>query len=193
MTVLAPQEPAREWAAHEVMVTEPSVIRRAIGAAAVGNITEWYDFGVYAYFEPTIKKVFFADLGDTAGTIATFGLFAVAFLVRPFGGMFFGPLADRIGRNKVLATTMVMMALGTFAIGCIPSHEEHRPRGAAVAAGGPAGAGVLDRWRVRQRDDLHRRVRPRPAPRLPRQLAGVRHLYRLSRWAPSSSRSPTPR
>ena len=55
------------------------------------------------------------------GTIATFGLFAVAFLVRPFGGLFFGPLADRIGRNKVLATTMILMALGTFAIGCIPS------------------------------------------------------------------------
>jgi len=45
----------------------------------------------------------------------------VAFLIRPVGGLFFGPLADRIGRNKVLATTMVLMALGTFAIGCIPS------------------------------------------------------------------------
>ena len=62
MTVLAPQEPAREWAAHEVMVTDPPIIRKAIGAAAIGNITEWYDFGVYAYFEPTIKKVFFSDL-----------------------------------------------------------------------------------------------------------------------------------
>ena len=123
MAVLEPQEPTRSWSPDEVVVTEPSVVRRAIGAAAVGNITEWYDFGVYAYFEPTIKKVFFSDLGDTAGTIATFGLFAVAFLVRPFGGMFFGPLADRIGRNKVLATTMVLMALGTFAIGCIPSKE----------------------------------------------------------------------
>ncbi len=47
----------------------------------------------------------------------------MAFLVRPFGGMFFGPLADRIGRNKVLATTMILMALGTFAIGCIPSES----------------------------------------------------------------------
>ena len=99
------------------------MIKRAIGAAAIGNVTEWYDFGVYAYFEPTIKEVFFADLPDTMGTIATFALFAVAFLVRPFGGLFFGPLADRIGRNKVLATTMIMMALGTFAIGCIPSAE----------------------------------------------------------------------
>ena len=123
MHVLSPQEPPREWTVDEVTVTEPSVIRRAISAAAIGNVTEWYDFGVYAYFEPTIKEVFFADLPDTMGTIATFALFAVAFLVRPFGGLFFGPLADRIGRNKVLATTMILMALGTFAIGCIPSQS----------------------------------------------------------------------
>jgi MFS transporter, MHS family, proline/betaine transporter len=123
VAVLHPLEADRTWTAEEVMVTEPSVIRRAISAAGIGNLTEWYDFGVYAYFEPTLKEVFFSDLGDTAGTIATFGLFAVAFLVRPFGGMFFGPLADRIGRNKVLATTMLLMAAGTFAIGCIPSRE----------------------------------------------------------------------
>jgi MHS family proline/betaine transporter-like MFS transporter len=109
-----------DWAVEDVVVTSPDVIRRAIGAAAIGNITEWYDFGVYAYFEPTIQKVFFANLPGTAGTIATFALFAVAFLVRPFGGMFFGPLADKIGRNKVLATTMILMALGTFCIGVIP-------------------------------------------------------------------------
>ncbi|MEP9383785.1 MFS transporter [Nocardioides cheoyonin] len=120
MTVLSPKERKKNWSLDDVVVTEPPVIRRAIGAAAIGNITEWYDFGVYAYFEPTIKDVFFDGLSDTAGTIATFGLFAVAFLVRPFGGLFFGPLADRIGRNIVLATTMILMALGTFAIGCIP-------------------------------------------------------------------------
>src|SRR3954452_1565048 len=123
MHVLSPPQPPRAWTIDDVTVTEPSVIRRAIGAAAIGNVTEWYDFGVYAYFEPTIKEVFFSDLPDAMGTIATFGLFAVAFLVRPIGGMFFGPLADRIGRNRVLAMTMVLMALGTFAIGCIPSEH----------------------------------------------------------------------
>src|SRR3954453_16810113 len=128
MHVLSPPQPPRAWTIDDVTVTEPSVIRRAIGAAAIGNVTEWYDFGVYAYFEPTIQKVFFSNLSSTMGAIATFGTFAVAFLVRPFGGMFFGPLADRIGRNKVLATTMILMALGTFAIGCIP---------------GPATIGVL--------------------------------------------------
>ena len=120
--VLEPiEDPTPEFDVDDVVVTEPDTIRRAISAAAIGNITEWYDFGVYAYFEPTIKEVFFSDLGDTMGTIATFGLFAVAFLVRPFGGMFFGPLADRIGRNTVLATTMILMAVGTFLIGCLPS------------------------------------------------------------------------
>ncbi|AFU02624.1 MFS transporter [Nocardia brasiliensis] len=123
MAVLTPRERPRRWSLDDIVVTDPPIIRRAIGAASIGNITEWYDFGVYAYFEPTIKEVFFADLGDTTGTIATFGLFAVAFLVRPLGGMFFGPLADRIGRNRVLATTMILMALGTFAIGCIPDQN----------------------------------------------------------------------
>ncbi|NYD40282.1 MFS transporter [Nocardioides panaciterrulae] len=124
VNVLEPvEDPVPDYGVDDVVVTESGVIRRAIGAAAIGNITEWYDFGVYAYFEPTIREVFFSGLGQTAGTIATFGLFAVAFLVRPFGGMFFGPLADRIGRNKVLATTMILMALGTFSIGCIPSQS----------------------------------------------------------------------
>jgi MHS family proline/betaine transporter-like MFS transporter len=123
MAVLVPREARRTWDVDEVLVTEPGVIRRAIGAAAIGNITEWYDFGVYAYFEPTIRKVFFSGLDQTTGTIATFGLFAVAFLIRPIGGAFFGPLADKIGRNRVLAITMIMMALGTFAIGCIPNES----------------------------------------------------------------------
>lgn len=117
------EEPEKEWKVSELIITEPAIIRRAIAAASIGNITEWYDFGVYAYFEPTIQKVFFANLSHTMGEIATFGLFAVAFLIRPIGGMFFGPLADRIGRNKVLAITMILMALGTFAIGCIPSQD----------------------------------------------------------------------
>jgi len=71
-----------------------------------------------------LRRLARPSLDETVGTTATFGLFAVTFLIRPIGGMYFGPLADRIGRNKVLATTMVLMVLmvlGTFAIGCIPS------------------------------------------------------------------------
>jgi MHS family proline/betaine transporter-like MFS transporter len=61
-------------------------------------------------------------LDPTMGTIATLGLFAAAFLVRPFGGLFFGPLGDRIGRTKVLSLTVILMAIGTFLIGVLPDY-----------------------------------------------------------------------
>lgn len=103
-------------------VVEPSLVRRAVAAAAVGNVTEWFDFGVFAYMATTIGKVFYPASSPTAQLLATFGTFAAAFLVRPLGGLFFGPLGDRIGRTRVLATTMILMAVGTFCIGLIPSH-----------------------------------------------------------------------
>lgn len=112
----------KKWAISDITVTHPGVIKRAVGAAAIGNVTEWFDFGVYSYLEPTIRKVFFTGLDQTTGMIATAGLFAAAFLVRPFGGMFFGPLGDRIGRTKVLSLTVILMAIGTFLIGVLPDY-----------------------------------------------------------------------
>lgn len=120
---IGPDDTNRPQRIEDVTITDPKVINRAVTAAALGNITEWYDFGVYAYLAITIEGVFFSDLPDPWGTITTFGLFAVSFLVRPFGGMFFGPLSDRIGRTKVLSATVILMALGTFCIGLIPSTE----------------------------------------------------------------------
>lgn len=106
-----------------VTVVEPGLVRRAVAAAAIGNVTEWFDFGVFAYMATTIGEVFYPASSPTAQLLATFGTFAAAFLVRPLGGLFFGPLGDRIGRTKVLATTMILMAVGTFCIGLIPSHD----------------------------------------------------------------------
>ncbi len=97
-------------------------MRRAVKAAALGNAMEWFDFGVYSYIAVTLGKVFFPSGNPTAQLLSTFGAFAAAFLVRPLGGMVFGPLGDRVGRQKVLAVTMIMMAAGTFAIGLIPSY-----------------------------------------------------------------------
>ncbi len=119
-----PTTPTRgkRWQAEDVTVTEPATVRRAINAAAIGNVTEWYDFGVYGYLALTIEGVFLPEDSGAAGKIIVAGLFAVSFLVRPFGGLVFGPLSDRIGRNRVLAITMVMMATSTFLIGLIPSY-----------------------------------------------------------------------
>ncbi|GGV65841.1 glycine betaine/L-proline transporter ProP [Streptomyces massasporeus] len=103
-------------------VTDPALVKRAVKAAALGNAMEWFDFGVYSYIAVTLGKVFFPSGNPTAQLLSTFGAFAAAFLVRPLGGMVFGPLGDRVGRQKVLALTMIMMAAGTFAIGLIPSY-----------------------------------------------------------------------
>lgn len=129
-TVIPHQKSRRAAQAPDVTVTDPALVRRAVKAAALGNAMEWFDFGVYSYIAVTLGKVFFPSGNPTAQLLSTFGAFAAAFVVRPIGGMVFGPLGDRIGRQKVLAVTMIMMAVGTFAIGLIPSY-------ASIGVGAP--------------------------------------------------------
>jgi MFS transporter, MHS family, proline/betaine transporter len=92
------------------------VLRRAISASAMGNMTEWFDYGVYAYATTYITAQFFPD----AGTAATLLVFAVSFVFRPLGGIVLGPLGDKVGRKAVLATTILLMAAATFCIGLLP-------------------------------------------------------------------------
>ncbi|MEV6424147.1 glycine betaine/L-proline transporter ProP [Streptomyces sp. NPDC051662] len=106
----------------DITVTDEAAVKRAVKAASLGNAMEWFDFGIYSYLAVTIGQVFFPSGNSTAELLSSFATFAVAFLVRPLGGMFFGPMGDRLGRKKVLALTMIMMAIGTFTIGLIPSY-----------------------------------------------------------------------
>ncbi|MBK3529936.1 glycine betaine/L-proline transporter ProP [Streptomyces sp. MBT67] len=107
----------------DITVTDDAAVKRAVKAASLGNAMEWFDFGIYSYLAVTIGHVFFPSGNDTTQLLSSFATFAVAFLVRPLGGMFFGPMGDKVGRKKVLALTMILMAVGTFAIGLIPSHD----------------------------------------------------------------------
>ncbi|MER8092392.1 glycine betaine/L-proline transporter ProP [Streptomyces goshikiensis] len=107
---------------EDVTVSDRPQVRRAVTAAALGNTMEWFDFGVYAYLAGTMGKVFFPSSSPGAQVVAAFATFAAAFLVRPLGGLVFGPLGDRIGRQKVLAATMIMMAASTFAVGFLPTY-----------------------------------------------------------------------
>ncbi|MDL5201321.1 glycine betaine/L-proline transporter ProP [Streptomyces sp. ALI-76-A] len=129
-TAATPPSPTPDPAPENVTVTDPALVRRAVRAAALGNAMEWFDFGVYSYLAVTLGKVFFPSGDPTAQLLSTFGAFAAAFLVRPLGGLVFGPLGDRVGRQKVLAVTMIMMAAGTLAIGLIPSY-------ASIGVGAP--------------------------------------------------------
>ena len=95
-------------------------IKKAIAASAMGNATEWYDYGVYSVVALYISDIFFVGPHATLWTMLTL---AVSFLARPFGGFFWGPLGDRVGRKGVLAMTIVMMSGATFCIGLLPSYE----------------------------------------------------------------------
>ncbi|HKH17945.1 MAG TPA: MFS transporter [Solirubrobacteraceae bacterium] len=100
----------------------PGLLRRAIAASAIGNATEWFDYGIYAYGVTYISAALFPGSTEDA-TLFALATFAISFLVRPFGGLFWGPMGDRLGRKAVLATTILMMAGATFCVGLIPSYD----------------------------------------------------------------------
>ena len=107
---------------HPPPFPAPSALRRAVGASALGNAVEWFDYGIYAYGVTYISAALFP--GDTEEAILfALATFAISFLVRPLGGLFWGPLGDRIGRKSVLAMTILLMAGATFAVGLIPSYD----------------------------------------------------------------------
>lgn len=91
-----------------------------MAASAIGNATEWFDYGVYAVSVGYITHNFFPGEYGTDLALATF---AFSFLVRPLGGLFWGPLGDRLGHKAILALTIILMAGATFCIGLLPSVE----------------------------------------------------------------------
>ena len=103
--------------------TDPATIRKAVRGAAIGNTVEWYDFAIYSTLATYIADKFFPSGDETAALLSTFAVFAAAFFMRPLGGFFFGPLGDRIGRQRVLALVIILMSGSTFIIGLVPSYE----------------------------------------------------------------------
>ena len=101
----------------------PEEIRKAVRGAAIGNTVEWYDFAIYSSLATYIADKFFPSGDETAALLSTFAVFAAAFFMRPLGGFFFGPLGDRIGRQRVLALVILLMSGSTFLIGLVPSYD----------------------------------------------------------------------
>ncbi|MBL8628026.1 MAG: MFS transporter [Rhodospirillaceae bacterium] len=102
--------------------TESSMLRRTIAASAIGNATEWFDYGVYTYGVTYISSALFPG-SITEATLFALSAFATSFLVRPLGGLIWGPIGDRRGRKFVLALTILLMSAATFCIGIIPSYD----------------------------------------------------------------------
>jgi Sugar (and other) transporter len=104
----------------------PSIaLRRVVWSSVLGTTVEWYDFLIYGAAAALLfNKLFFPSFSPAVGTIAAFGSYAVGFVGRPLGGAIFGHFGDRIGRKAMLAMTILIMGLGTFLIGCLPTYGQ---------------------------------------------------------------------
>jgi len=109
----------------ESPATEALEIKRVVVSSVIGTAVEWYDFLVYGTATALVFNKLFFPLSDPAlSTIAAFGTYAVGFLARPLGAAIFGHFGDRIGRKAMLAMTIVIMGLGTFSIGLLPTYDQ---------------------------------------------------------------------
>ncbi|WJR75453.1 MFS transporter [Bradyrhizobium sp. NP1] len=102
----------------------PRNFRTVIMAASAGNVIEWYDFYIFGSLATILSVKFFEKSHPVAALLSTIALFTAGFLVRPLGAFVFGWLGDRVGRKYTFIMTLVGMALGTGAIGLIPTFEQ---------------------------------------------------------------------
>jgi MHS family shikimate/dehydroshikimate transporter-like MFS transporter len=94
-------------------------------AGTFGTIIEWYDFLIYGTAAALVfNKLFFPTVDPVTGTLAALATYAVGFVARPVGGAVFGHFGDRIGRKSMLMLTMMVMGVGTFLIGLLPTYSQ---------------------------------------------------------------------
>jgi MFS family permease len=102
----------------------PPNFRRVITAASGGNVIEWYDFYIFGSLAAILSVKFFEKSHPVAALLSTIALFTAGFLIRPLGAFLFGWMGDRIGRKYTFLVTLSGMALGTGAIGLIPTFDQ---------------------------------------------------------------------
>lgn len=93
---------------------------KTISGASIGNVLEWYDFGVYAFFATIIAKEIFG--GFLASLLLTFLAYGIGFVLRPVGSIYFGQMGDKVGRKNALLITFWVMGAGTILTGVVPNY-----------------------------------------------------------------------
>ena len=99
-------------------------IWQVIGASSVGTMIEWYDFYIFGSLAAVIAPLFYPPGNDTFAYIAYLATFAVGFVVRPFGALFFGRIGDIVGRKYAFLVTLLIMGLATAVIGFLPTYSQ---------------------------------------------------------------------
>ncbi|MQA04043.1 MAG: MFS transporter [Streptosporangiales bacterium] len=98
--------------------------RRIIVAASAGNFAEWYDWGVYGVVATIIATTFFPEGDPVVALLNTYAVFALGYLSRPFGGVVFGWMADKLGRRRALSFTIILTCAGTASMGVLPTYAQ---------------------------------------------------------------------
>lgn len=96
--------------------------RKLVASVLIGNTMEFYDFIVFAFMSKYIASLFFPNSTQLVAYIATFGVFASGYLMRPIGGLVFGYIGDKYGRKKSLSYSIIIITIATFLIGLLPTH-----------------------------------------------------------------------
>lgn len=97
-------------------------VHKAAKASFVGNFVEWFDYASYGYLAAVLSRVFFPPGDDVAALLSTFAVFALSFLIRPIGGLFWGNWGDKFGRRWALSWSIIIMSASTFLIGILPGY-----------------------------------------------------------------------
>ena len=101
-----------------------AIRRKAILGAACGHVVEWYDFAIYGYLAIYIGGSFFPSEDPATQLLSAFAVFGISFFARPLGGVVLGPLADRLGRKRIMVMVVSTMSLSTVLIGVMPTFEQ---------------------------------------------------------------------
>jgi MFS family permease len=102
----------------------PISLRRVIVSSTIGSTVEWYDFFIFATASVlAFNHVFFPSVSPLVGTLIALTTYAVGFIARPLGGLFFGPMGDRKGRKTALVITLLISGISTFAVGLLPGYD----------------------------------------------------------------------
>ncbi len=119
--MLSPEHKPLSSVSSEV-AERATIARRASISAAVGTAIEFYDFTIYAFLATIIAPLFFSKHDEVAGLLATLGVYAVGYVARPLGSIYFGRLGDRQGRRRALLITITVMGVATALTGLLPTY-----------------------------------------------------------------------
>jgi len=104
-------------------IEQKNTLRRVASASFIGNFVEWFDYAAYGFLATVIAVVFFPKSDPLTALMATYAIFAISFIFRPLGGIFWGHVGDKFGRKNALSWSIILMTLATVCIALLPSYQ----------------------------------------------------------------------